>query len=114
MDMEATMATESGRVGIDDDNPVNEMQPTGATIDEDIGEIVSGMPAGGPDNIGREARESADDPAAQAQIDPFGQGMDAYGAGAARSDCPYGGDSDEAARWLEGWEHQRNAEGPTA
>jgi len=105
-----------GRVGVDDDNPVNEMSPAGVAADENIDEIVSGMPAGGPDDIGLAAREvgRSDNPDAQSVLDPFGVGMDDYGSGATRAACPYPEGTDDAVRWLEGWEHQRNAEGTGA
>lgn len=68
------------------------------------------MPAGGPYDLGSTAHDLGDTPDAQSVMDPLGVGMDAYRAGVARSECPYSTDSSEGDRWLEGWDHQKNAE----
>ena len=39
--------------------------------------------------------------------DAFQQGVDAYGAGDSRQDCPYPKGSDEQEVWLDGWMKQR-------
>ena len=41
--------------------------------------------------------------------DPFAEGMDAFGRGARREDCPYPDGSDQRAAWLKGWDE---ASGP--
>ena len=39
---------------------INEMGPGGMTGDHDIGIIVSGQPAGGPNDLGEKAHEEAE------------------------------------------------------
>ena len=36
--------------------------------------------------------------------DPFEEGLEAFGRGVARSDCPYPEGNDERERWLDGWD----------
>ncbi len=35
---------------------------------------------------------------------PFLEGLDAFGRGVARQDCPYPAGSEEAEEWEEGWD----------
>jgi ribosome modulation factor len=35
--------------------------------------------------------------------DPFAEGMDAFGRGVQREECPYPAGSDERELWLDGW-----------
>lgn len=91
---------------------VNRMRPAGIGVDADIHPIVSGMPAGGPDDLAVVAHDEAvaGDASARERPDAFGMGMNDYSTGVPRDGCPYP-DGTEADRWREGWEYQRNAEG---
>ena len=40
--------------------------------------------------------------------DNFQQGVDAYGAGISREDCPHPKDSDEREIWLDGWDEAQS------
>lgn len=39
---------------------------------------------------------------------PFDEGMDAYGRGIQRSECPYPEGSDEREEWQDGWDEQKH------
>lgn len=39
---------------------------------------------------------------------PFDEGMDAFGRGIERSECPYPENSDEREEWLEGWDQAKH------
>lgn len=101
---------------MDDQRPsdradANEMRPAGVAADRTVSEPVSGMPAGGPPDLGLAAREAGRQGNPQATLDPLGMGMDAYRSNLPRSDCPFDPDSEEGQRWLEGWDHQKGVEG---
>ena len=86
----------------------NEIGPAGETANSSTGRPVSGQPSGGPDDLGKQASEPED---ASNPPDALGAGINAYGSGRARSDCPYPADSSERTQWLEGWDRPRNSEG---
>lgn len=89
------------------DRSVNNSQPAGQATQAIPGEIVSGQPAGGPDNLVQKARDDADETETQ---DPLGAGIDAYERGETRDACPYGEGSDEATLWQAGWDRQAEAQ----
>ncbi len=45
------------------------------------------------------------------QTDAFDDGVDAYGRGELRENCPYADDTDERQEWLDGWDEAKSLDG---
>lgn len=88
------------------DERVNNSQPAGQAAQTIPGEIVSGQPSGGPDDLVEKAREGADVESAR---DPLGAGIDAFALGVPREGCPYPVGDTRAEQWLDGWDRQAAA-----
>lgn len=92
----------------DDHRATNAISAGGQAADPGNGSPESGMPAGGPDDLAVRSAEAAAT-RANDHADPFGAGIDARANGASAADCPYPDNSDDAARWVEGFHYRDSA-----
>ena len=86
----------------------NAISAGGQANDPGTGRAESGMPAGGPDDLAIRSAEAAAT-RANDYADPFGAGIDARANGASVTDCPYPESSDDAARWVDGFQYRDSA-----
>ncbi len=88
---------------------INEATAAAQAVNPSTGIPESGMPAGGPDDLGDRANDEAAEKREEPQ-DPFGAGIDARANGATIDDCPYPSDSEEGRNWQDGWNHRSTIE----
>jgi ribosome modulation factor len=86
------------------DNAVNRTGAAGQSTQDIPGEIESGQPAGGPDDLAPKSWEH--EPEDDSPRDPLGAGIDAFANGRSREDCPYPEGSPDADQWHEGYDRR--------